>query len=81
LGVSSNVRKLLFSRATVSFFKKAFLQRAFQIFDDELHDYVPIFHAAGTKHIVSKIKDKKEHGVSLFFSDAAYYGTSRVISC
>lgn len=47
------------SRATVSFFKKALLHGAFQIFDDDLHDNVPIFRAAGMKYIISKAKVKR----------------------
>jgi len=49
----------LVSRATVSFFEKDFLHGAFQIFDYDWNDYVPIFRAAGTKYIISKVKVKK----------------------
>jgi hypothetical protein len=36
-----------------------FLRGAFQIFDDDWHDYVPIFGAAGTKYVISKVKLKR----------------------
>jgi hypothetical protein len=39
--------------------KKALLHGAFRIFDDDWHDYVPIFRAAGTKFIISKLKVKR----------------------
>jgi hypothetical protein len=72
---------LLVSRTTVSFFNKAFLHGAFQIFDDDWHDYIPIFRATGTKYIISKVKGENSEAFEKhFFSDAACHGTSRVIS-
>jgi len=38
---------------------KCFLCGTFQIFDDDWHDYVPIFRAVGTKYIISKVKCEK----------------------
>jgi hypothetical protein len=81
LGVSSNVRKLLVNPATVSFYKKAFLLGAFQILDD-LHDYDPMFYAAETKCVISKLRIKRARNKKkFFFAEAAVYGTRKVISC